>query len=74
MKIYDKRSRNSGGRTVDVLDWVLRANAESFVVLDDSVSFYIHPLILKHCVFTSFPRGLTVEDAEAAIEILNGGI
>lgn len=74
LEIFDKSSRYSGTRTVDVLDWVLRCNAESFVVLDDEGAFYRHPLIRRYCVFPAFSTGLTKEDANKAIEILNGGI
>ncbi|MBO6285636.1 MAG: hypothetical protein J6O18_04935, partial [Bacilli bacterium] len=74
LEIFDKSSRYSGTRTVDVLDWVLRCDAESFVVLDDEGAFYRHPLIRRRCVFPAFSTGLTKEDADKAIEILNGGI
>ena len=73
LEIFDKSSRYSGGRTVDVLDWVLRTNADGFVVLDDEPALYRHPAIISHCVFTSFSRGLTTEDASRAIGILHDG-
>ena len=72
IEIFNKSSRYSGGRTADVLDWVLRANADGFVVLDDEPALYRHPAIISHCVFTSFSRGLTTEDANKAIVVLGG--
>lgn len=74
LEIFDKSSRFTGGRTVDVLDWILKTNADGFVVLDDESYLYTHPLILQRCVFTSFRAGLTADNATKAIEILKRGI
>lgn len=71
LSIFDKSSRYAPGRTIEVIDWIMKLNATSFVILDDDGGHYTGTALEPHLVRTNYYcGGLTSNMAEDAIEIL----
>ena len=71
INIFDKSSRYAGGRLLEVVDWIMRFNASSFVVLDDDFGHYKSTPLEPFCVTTSYyDGGLTEELSDKAITLL----
>lgn len=73
LSIADKSSRHTGHRVISVLDWVMKYDAESWVILDDDDFLYEESLLYNSCIATDYHRGgLTRALAEEAVTILQG--
>ena len=71
LNIFDKSSRYASGRFLEVVDWVMRFNTTSFVILDDDYGHYTGTPLECFCVKTNYYNGgLTKELADIAIEKL----
>ncbi len=71
LQIFDKSSRHLGNRTFAVIDFVMKFNASSWVILDDDYQQYRFEPLKSRCVGTShYEGGLTCDLAEKAISIL----
>lgn len=71
LTIFDKSSRYASGRTIEVIDWIMKLNALSFAILDDDIGHYTGTALESHLIRTDYYcGGLTSEKAEAAVELL----
>lgn len=73
-KIYisHKSSRYAYGRTLEVVDYIMKYVSSNYVILDDESSCYIDTPLYKHLVNTSYyDGGLTKQLSDLAISILN---
>ena len=72
LSIFDKASIHTGHRVVSVIDYVMKLNADTWVILDDDAFLYKDTLLRPSCVATNYASGgLTRDLAEQAIAILN---
>ena len=71
LRIFDKTSDNGCDRGQGILNWCVERYVESFVVLDDQPFDYDRPELRDHIVKTDPDRGLTSEQADKAIRLLN---
>ena len=68
ISIFDKSSRYASGRLLEVVDWIMRFNASSFVILDDDFGHYKDTPLEAFCIRTNYyENGLTEELAKEAI-------
>lgn len=71
LSIFDKSSRYANGRLLEVVDWIMRLNASSFVILDDDFGHYKDTPLERFCVKTDYyNNGLTEALADEAITLL----
>lgn len=71
LTIFDKSSRYASGRSLEVVDWVMRLNTSSFVILDDDFGHYRDTPLELYCIKTSYYNGgLTTDCANDAVSIL----
>lgn len=71
LRIFDKSSRYASGRGIEIVDWVMRFNTFSFVILDDDFSHYKDTPLEPYCIKTDYYNsGLTTEHAREVISIL----
>jgi hypothetical protein len=57
-------------REHEVAAWIAANDVYSFVILDDNGNHY--PTLKDYLIIPTFERGLTMDHAQEAIEILNG--
>lgn len=71
IEIYDKSSRNASGRSIEIIDWVMKFNTNSFVILDDDSGHYKSTTLEKHFVKASwYENGLNIELVRKTLELL----
>lgn len=68
LSIFNKSSRYANGRLLEVVDWVMKFNTLSFVILDDDYGNYTDTPLELFCIKTDYYNyGLTRELADIAV-------
>ena len=71
IKIFDKTSRYAGGRTIEVVDWIMKFNSDSYIILDDDSGHYSDTKLEEHFIHTSYyDGGLKRKMISTAISLL----
>lgn len=70
LTIYDFTSF-IGYRNIEINDWLIHHDVDNFLILDDEL-YNISSNLEEHLVRTNYLHGLTYNDVEKSINILNG--